>query len=157
MEWPPFRWNIRWSRPAPIFRPICRTRSSTNSIPAHLQPLEENPAYSDPENWTTVGMVDDGTGDDEFAGDDVYTATLPAQDHRTLVRYRITVEDSLGKADRVPYADDDSLNFAYFVYNEVPDYNGSLRLDADESSGISGNHACRGLGYLHCLGLCRSD
>ncbi|MBN2164371.1 MAG: lamin tail domain-containing protein [Pontiellaceae bacterium] len=95
-----------------------------HSIPAHLQPLEENPAYNDPANWTTVIMVDDGTGDDEFAGDDVYTATLPARDHRTLVRYRIMVEDSLGKADRVPYADDESLNFAYFVYNGVPDYNG---------------------------------
>ena len=86
--------------------------------------LQDNPNYDLPGNWSTVTMVDDGSGDDALAGDDIYTATLPGQGHRTLVRYRITIEDSQGLSERVPYADDPSLNFAYFVYNGVPAYNG---------------------------------
>lgn len=86
--------------------------------------LQENPDYDLPANWTTVTMVDDGTGGDALAGDDIYSVTLPPQGHRVLMRYRITVEDALGLSERVPYADDPSLNFAYFVYNGVPSYNG---------------------------------
>jgi len=106
-------------------------------IPSHLphtvssgrilnfdQPLPENPAYNNPANWTTVAMRDDGAGGDAIAGDNVFTVVLPAQPHRTLVRYRISVEDGLGHAARVPYPDDEALNFAYFVYDGVPDYNG---------------------------------
>jgi hypothetical protein len=81
-----------------------------------------NPAFEDPANWTSVPMVDDGTGGDAAAGDGVYTATVPRQPNRTLVRYRIAATDGRGASVRVPYADDPSLNFAYFVYNGVPDY-----------------------------------
>ena len=49
---------------------------------------------------------------------------VPAQNHRTLVRYRMLVEDTLGASVMVPYADDPSLNFAYYVYDGVPEYNG---------------------------------
>lgn len=72
--------------------------------------------------WTTLAMVDDGSGGDALPADGIYTATMPAatQVHRRLVRYRITVEDTLGNSVRVPYADDESPNFAYFVYNGVP-------------------------------------
>lgn len=81
-----------------------------------------NPEYFDPANWTTLVMHDNGTGGDAVAGDSVFTATLGAQPHRTLVRYRIVVTDVLGASAMVPYEDDASLNFAYFVYDGVPEY-----------------------------------
>ena len=82
----------------------------------------DNPAFES--GWTTVPMLDDGTGDDALAGDDLYSVTLPATPHRSLVRYRITVTDDIGASARVPYADDAALNFAYFVYNGIPAYQG---------------------------------
>ncbi|UCD48782.1 MAG: lamin tail domain-containing protein, partial [Phycisphaerales bacterium] len=74
--------------------------------------------------WTQALMYDDGAGPDAIAGDDVYTAILPAQPHRSLVRYRIQAVDTLGAYTVAPLADDPSLNFAYFVYDGVPDYEG---------------------------------
>jgi len=79
----------------------------------------EDPEYL--ENWQTVVMRDDGTGGDDEAGDGIYTALIPHQPHRTLVRYRITATAG-GKTTRVPYPDDTVPNFAYFVYDGVPDY-----------------------------------
>ena len=102
--------------PALLAKPHATLLSDPNG------PRQPNPAYTDPANWTTVAMVDDGTGGDAVAGDDVFTATLPARSNRTLVRYRITVEDALGASVRVPYEDDPSLNFACFVYDGVPDF-----------------------------------
>ena len=87
-----------------------------------LVPRSANPAYAS--GWTSVPMLDNGTGGDLLAGDGIFTVTLPPQAHRTLLRYRITVEDGLGLTARVPYPDDTSLNFACFIYNGVPDYNG---------------------------------
>jgi len=92
------------------------------NIPTNVD-RSENPEYED--DWISVSMLDDGTGGDALAGDDFFSATLPAQAHRTLVRYRITIEDGLGLAARVPYPDDASLNFAYFVYDGVPAYEGN--------------------------------
>lgn len=86
--------------------------------------LIQNPDYWDAANWIDLVMVDDGTNGDAVAGDDIYTALIPAQDHRTLVRYKMTVEDTLGASDTLPYADDPNLNFAYYVYDGVPDYQG---------------------------------
>ncbi len=86
-----------------------------------------NPAFEDPANWVRLTMRDDGAGGDALAGDGTYTAGLPARPHRTLMRYRIEVEDAAGNAARVPYPDDASLNFAYFVYDGVPDYVASTR------------------------------
>ncbi|MCW5556071.1 MAG: lamin tail domain-containing protein [Verrucomicrobiae bacterium] len=79
-------------------------------------------------SWTTVPMVDDGTGGDEVAGDSIYTAVLPGalQTNRRLVRYRITFADALGNAQTVPYADDEQPNFAYYVYGELPDWSGAF-------------------------------
>jgi len=85
-------------------------------------PREPNPAYSDPANWTAATMVDDGTGGDAVPGDGIFSVTLPGQINRTLVRYRIAVTDSQSASVRVPYDDDPSLNFAYFVYDGVPDF-----------------------------------
>ncbi len=81
-----------------------------------------NPAFEDAANWTTVPMVDNGTNGDAVAGDNIYTAILSGQNHRTLVRYRIEAADSGNHSVRVPYYDDGSMNFAYFVYDGVPDY-----------------------------------
>ncbi|HEU0010517.1 MAG TPA: lamin tail domain-containing protein, partial [Verrucomicrobiae bacterium] len=83
-----------------------------------------NPAFEAPANWTTVAMHDDGVNGDAVAGDDVYSVLLPPQANRTLVRYRITCADLLGAAHRAPFADDPSLNFAYFVYDGIPNYLG---------------------------------
>jgi hypothetical protein len=74
------------------------------------------------QNWIDLPMVDNGTSGDLSASDSVFTATLPGslQIHRRLIRYRITLEDTLGNSIQVPYADDGQPNFAYFVYNGVP-------------------------------------
>ena len=94
---------------------------STSELHANpTSPLRSNRRYRS--GWIGVPMVDDGTGDDAVAGDDIYTATLDAQPNRTLVRYRIEVTDVPGTSVTVPYADDESLNFAYYVYNGIPDF-----------------------------------
>lgn len=87
-----------------------------------------NPRYDDPNEWSTLFMQDGG-----LAGDDIFTVVIPAsvQQHRNLIRYRISVRDTLGATARVPYADDLQHNFAYFVYDEVPDWTGSIRPGRD--------------------------
>ncbi len=92
-------------------------------------PLAANPAFENPANWSTTPMNDEGLGDDALGGDGIWTGTLPARANRTLVRYRITATDSAGHAGRVPYQGDPSLNFACFVYNGVPDYEGTSSAD----------------------------
>ncbi len=85
-------------------------------------PRPINPAFENAANWTQVAMRDDGLGGDLVAGDSIFTAALARQANRTLVRYRIVAADGLGASVRAPYADDPSLNFAYYIYNGVPDY-----------------------------------
>jgi len=79
-------------------------------------------AYELPANWVDVPMGDDGLSGDAAAGDLTWSVTIPAslQVHRRLVRYRITVQDGQGNSIRVPYADDEQPNFAYFIYDGVP-------------------------------------
>lgn len=79
-------------------------------------------------SWTSLPMNDAGTEGDFIAGDGVYSATIPSmvQTHRRLVRYRIFTRDTLGSAITLPYSDDEQANFAYFVYNGVPGWAGSL-------------------------------
>ena len=62
---------------------------------------------------------------------DVYAAVIPAevQKHRHLVRYRITATDGSGLTVQAPYADDEQPNFAYFVYDGVPEWTASDRSD----------------------------
>lgn len=100
--------------------PAFLAKSTPQLLSNPTGPRTPNPAYE--QNWSSQNMVDDGTGADEFAGDGIYTATLPAQPNRHLVRYRITVADLGGASVRVPYEDDDQLNFAWFHYDGVPDY-----------------------------------
>ncbi|MEM7534745.1 MAG: lamin tail domain-containing protein [Chloroflexota bacterium] len=87
--------------------------------------------------WTTVNMNDSGVDGDETANDDFFTVELPAsiQQHRRLVRYRIRVVDGTGQAITVPYADDPTPNFAYFVYNGVPTYSAAIQPGAGGSNG----------------------
>ncbi|MEM7395744.1 MAG: hypothetical protein AAF492_25715, partial [Verrucomicrobiota bacterium] len=96
--------------------PAFLAKDTATLLASPTNPLTPNPVYNDPTNWTEVAMVDDGMGEDR------YTVTLPAQNNRVLVRYRIEAIDTLGDAVLVPYPDDASLNFAYFTYDGVPDY-----------------------------------
>lgn len=61
-------------------------------------------------------------------GQSTYQATLPAnlQRHRQLIRYRIVAEDSFGDSVRLPLPSDPSSNFAYFVYNGAPAWQGAI-------------------------------
>jgi len=80
-------------------------------------------------SWISVDMHDDGLDGDVRAQDDIYTAELLSsiQTHRRLIRYQITVADTLGNNVTVPYADDPQPNFAYFVYDGVPAWRGSYQ------------------------------
>ena len=86
-----------------------------------------DPAFAT--NWISLPMRDDGTGGDVTVGDSVFTGQIPpgVQAHRRLVRYRIVVADSLGARVRVPYLDDPSPNFAYFVYDGLPAWSGAVQ------------------------------
>ncbi len=79
--------------------------------------------------WINVAMNDDGLNGDKVAGDMIFAAELDSalQVHRRLIRYRIEAADSLGNTVTVPYSDDAQPNFAYFVYDGVPDWQGAAR------------------------------
>ena len=100
--------------------PAFLAKSTSALLSNPTGPRTPNPAYE--ENWASEEMRDDGVAPDEFAGDEIYSASVSGSPNRTLVRYRITVADSAGASVRVPYADDERLNFGYFHYNGVPDY-----------------------------------
>jgi len=86
--------------------------------------------------WTELPMRDSGTQGDAAADDSVFSAFIPrsVQGHRTIVRYRIRVEDTLGNAVTLPYADDGQPNFAYFCYNGVPAWTGSNRVNGKKET-----------------------
>ena len=100
-------------------------------------PLSPNPAFENPSNWTEIAMNDDGIGGDAMAGDSIYTATVPSQANRSLIRYRIVAEDVSAQSVRVPYLDDPSLNFAYFVYDGVPAWTADQNSVHPEGAGHS--------------------
>jgi hypothetical protein len=52
--------------------------------------------------YTSVPMVDDGTGGDALAGDGIFSATIPAQPAGTVVAFLIQAQDSLGAATLFP-------------------------------------------------------
>lgn len=85
------------------------------------QPLPINPEFEKEENWQTLPMLDDGMEGDAASDDSVYSARIPAQENRTLFRYRITASDGMDSV-QVPLQGDPSLNFAAFVYDGVPAY-----------------------------------
>ncbi|MDB6172805.1 MAG: hypothetical protein JWL59_2116 [Chthoniobacteraceae bacterium] len=102
--------------PATLPKPIVNRNIDTST------PQSANPAFA---TWTTVPMNDDGLAGDTQDGDGIYVGTIPGQPDRSLVRYRLVIADNVGNSIRVPYADDPSLNFACFVYNGVPAYQGN--------------------------------
>ena len=77
--------------------------------------------------WQEFPMRDDGQEGDAVAGDGQFTTVVRGelQKHRRLIRYRITATDGVGLRLRVPYADDDCPNFAWFCYDGVPAWTGS--------------------------------
>ena len=86
-------------------------------------------AYTNVANWITLAMNDAGSNGDALAGDSIYTAVIPAsvQQHRRIIRYRISATDGASSSITVPYADDPQPNFAYFCYNGVPAWSGAAR------------------------------
>ncbi|MCB9770907.1 MAG: lamin tail domain-containing protein, partial [Candidatus Omnitrophica bacterium] len=104
----------------PAFLPLSHTQLLADGD----QPLTPNPAFEDPNSWDVVYMLDDGRGGDEIPNDSIYTGIIPQQPNRTLVRYRIEAADNHPEPGtvRAPFADDPSLNFAYYSYDGVPPY-----------------------------------
>jgi hypothetical protein len=86
---------------------------------------------TDPEyelNWIKIPMNDLGLNGDAKAGDDVFTAQIPAaaQVHRRLIRYRIEAMDKMGVKGSAPHKDDPQPNFAYFCSDGVPAWYGAV-------------------------------
>ena len=107
----------------PAFLPLSYAQLVAN--PA--TPRTPNPAFENPANWTSLAMRDDGLNGDVAAADGIFTAVIPGQANRTLLRYRISASDTAGASMRIPYADDPSLNFACFIYNGVPAWTTATR------------------------------
>jgi hypothetical protein len=107
-------------------------------------------AYTNAANWISLPMTDDGAGGDLAAGDEVYSAMIPAatQVHRRLIRYRIIASDTIGQSVRVPYADDPQPNFAYFVYNGIPGWRGAVQPGAAGQNGVVQNYSSNVMGRL---------
>jgi len=87
--------------------------------------------------WTAIAMLDDGRDGDAKAGDGVFSAFVPgsALKHRHLVRYVLRAKSREGVEIRVPYEDDEALNFAFFVYDGVPAWKGAKRPGGAGSDG----------------------
>jgi len=83
--------------------------------------------------WPTQAMYDDGNGGDKEAGDGIYTTILASEHqlHRRLIRYRIQAIDSVDTSTAIPYEDDPQPNFAYFVYDDLPAWDGSINPTGD--------------------------
>ncbi|MHC4157658.1 MAG: lamin tail domain-containing protein [Planctomycetota bacterium] len=118
------------------------------------------PFYSDPNyetGWVDIAMNDDGTGGDQVADDDTYTVQLSSsiQTNRRLIRYRITVEDTLSNSIKVPYFDDPQPNFAYFVYDGVPSWSGAIEPNSADPNKAQvftyGTDVMRSLPVYHLL------
>ncbi len=70
------------------FKPTLRYRVDTG--------VNRNPTY------TSVVMVDDGTGGDAVAGDGLFSATIPAQPAGTVVAFLVQAQDALGATTVFP-------------------------------------------------------
>ncbi|MCF7973185.1 MAG: lamin tail domain-containing protein [Phycisphaerae bacterium] len=103
-------------------------------------------------NWVMVDMHDDGLNGDEQAGDGTFSVLLNAaiQKHRRLIRYRVGAIDTGGQYLTVPYDDDPCPNFAYFVYNGVPAWQGAVRPGQD-SPVVYHEHVMNSLPVYHLI------
>ena len=52
-------------------------------------------------NYTTLNMVDNGTGGDAIAGDGLYSATIPGQTNGTMIAFFIQAADSFSPVSSV--------------------------------------------------------
>lgn len=86
-----------------------------------------DPAYE--QNWREFDLHDDGKDGDARAQDGVLTAVVPGelQKHRRLLRYRVVFKDGSSTTFRLPYADDESPNYAWFCYDGVPAWQGAAQ------------------------------
>ncbi len=77
-------------------------------------------------NWTSVSMLDNGSGADVLAGDGIYTYQMPSniQVNRRLVRYRVRVQNNAGINKLYPDQNHQESNYAYYVFNGISNYNG---------------------------------
>ncbi|HAB15038.1 MAG TPA: hypothetical protein DCE44_01175 [Verrucomicrobiales bacterium] len=89
----------------------------------------DEPSFS--QGWLTLAM------EPSAADTNLFTVQLPssALRHRHLIRYRIDARDARGAAVQVPYPDDPQSNFALFVYDGVPAWNGAVRPGSTSSLG----------------------
>ncbi len=87
-------------------------------------------------SWLSIPMVDNGSNGDAQAGDSIYTAVLPAslQTHRRLIRYRIASSDMAGQTLNIPYEDDPQPNFAYFVFDGVPEWRAAIQRGSTDAT-----------------------
>ena len=64
---------------------------------------EDNPGYE--KGWVSVPMVKNGNQGEVGSQEDVYSALIPPNENRSLIRYRIIIEDSNGIRTRAPFTD----------------------------------------------------
>ena len=82
-----------------------------------------------------LGWIELPMSDTEDDGN--FTAVIPASSHRDLVRYRITSADGSETAVRAPFLDDNQPNFAFFVYDGVPEWTGANQPGTDAAATFS--------------------
>jgi len=70
--------------------------------PHGLQSLTLNYRIDPATTYTTVPLLDNGTGGDAVAGDGIYSATIPGQSANTVVAYYISAADHWGATNRFP-------------------------------------------------------
>ena len=136
-------------------------------IPAHLPhpvvsgnivneslPFVPNPVFWDTNNWVYLEMKDDGLWPDVAALDDIFTVSIPGRPtNRSLVRYRIEASDSsaLPLTVEVPTFDDESLNFACYIYDGVPGYTATVASVTGGLPYVHGTNIMRSLPAYHLL------
>lgn len=125
----------------PAEDPRTNTDILNNIVANPDYPRPANPAFENAANWVTVNMSDNGSVSSDVEGDGIFTAVIPPQGHRTLVRYRIFATDLSGNTNQYPAVDDSSRNFAVFVYNGLPGYsNGSFAASPTELASLPVYH-----------------
>ena len=92
---------------------IDRVTLEVQTVTAGDYIARDDPRYES--DWTALAM-------DYDLSVHRYRAVLPPEPHRTLVRYRIRARDRRGAEILAPRAGDPEPNYAYFVYDGVPDY-----------------------------------
>ncbi len=64
----------------------------------------------------TISMIDDGTGADDTAGDNLYTAQIPSQAAGSLVRFKVEATNSDGTTSSP--SNSDSINYKSYIVDD---------------------------------------